>query len=98
MDAVKKQEIIVHELLDLAGRLGVRVRRERLGDDDVPVQSGMAWVDHQPVLFLDSRLSSSAMVDIMVRELADFPLDHYYLKPGIRALFEHHLEDDATPG
>ena len=93
-----KHQIIMHELLELAHRLKIKVRRERLGDEDVPVHSGLAWIDHQPVLFLDSRLSALEAVDILVRELADFPLEDIYIKPGIRALFNPDPEDDATPG
>ena len=95
---MEKAQIILHELLELAFRLDIKVRRERLGDDEVPVQSGLAWVDHQPVLFLDSRISSIEAVDIIVKELAGFPLENVYIKPGIRALFEAAREDDATPG
>jgi hypothetical protein len=93
-----KAQIIMHELLELAHRLEIRVRRERLGDEDVPVQSGLAWIDNQPVLFLDSRISSSEAVDILVRELAGFPLEDLYIKPGIRALINPASVDDATPG
>jgi len=93
-----KQQIIMHELLELAHRLDIKIRRERLGDEDVPVQSGLAWVDHQPVLFLDSRLSAPEAVDILVREISDFPLEDLYIKPGIRALLDPDPEDDATPG
>ena len=93
-----KYQIIMHGLLELAHRLEIKVRRERLGDEDVPVQSGLAWIDHQPVLFLDSRLSALEAVDILVRELADFPLEDLYIKPGIRALLDPAPEDDATPG
>jgi len=92
-----KYQIIMHELLELAHRLEIKVRRERLGDEDVPVQSGLAWIDHQPVFFLDSRISAPEAVDILVRELGDFPLEDLYIKPGIRALFNLDPEDDDTP-
>ena len=88
----------MHELLELAYRLEIKVRREKLGDEDVPVQSGLAWIDHQPVLFLDSRISAPEAVGIIVKELAGFPLEDVYIKPGIRALFEAASADDATPG
>ena len=88
----------MHELLELAYRLEIKVRREKLGDEDVPVQSGLAWIDHQPVLFLDSRISAPEAVGIIVKELAGFPLEDVYIKPGIRALFDAASEDDATPG
>ena len=93
-----KHQIIVHELLELAGRLGIRVRRERLGDEDMLVQSGLAWVDHQPVLFLDSRLSVPETLGVLIKELSDFPLEDLYIKPGIRALLAPGSDDDATPG
>jgi len=92
-----KHQIIMQELLELAFRLEIKVRRERLGDEDVPIQSGLAWIDHRPVLFLDSRLSALEAVDVLVRELADFPLANIYIKPGIRALFDP-APDDAIPG
>jgi hypothetical protein len=95
---MEKHQIIMHELLELAYRLEIKVRREKLGDEDVPVQSGLAWIDHQPVLFLDSRISAPEAVGIIVKELAGFPLEDVYIKPGIRALFEAASEDDATPG
>jgi len=93
-----KQQIILHELLELAFRLKIRVRRERLGDEDVPVQSGLAWVDNCPILFLDSRLSTMEAVDVLVKELSEFPLEEIYVKPGIRALVNPAPENDAKPG
>jgi len=93
-----KQQIILHELLELAFRLKIRVRRERLGDEDVPVQSGLAWVDNCPILFLDSRLSTAEAVDVLVKELSEFPLEEIYVKPGIRALVNPAPENDAKPG
>jgi hypothetical protein len=92
-----KHQIIMHELLELAFRLDITVRRERLGSEDEPVQSGLAWIDNQPVLFLDSSISSIEAVDVIVKELAGFPLEDVYIKPGIRALFYAAPEDDATP-
>ncbi|MGD8353241.1 MAG: hypothetical protein PVJ01_03670 [Pseudomonadota bacterium] len=93
-----KDLIILEELLEVAHRLDIRVRRERLGDDEVPVRSGLAWIDHQPVLFLDSKLAPSETTQILLKELAGFPIEEIYIKPGIRALLQLFREDDATPG
>ena len=93
-----KHQLILHELLDVARRLEIKVRRERLGDDDLPAQSGLAWIDNCPVLFLESRISPAEAVQVLIRELADFPLEDLYIKPGIRALLEPDGEDGATPG
>ena len=94
---MNKDQIILNELLDLARRLEIKVRFERLGDEDMLVQSGLAWVDHQPVLFLDSRLSVPEMLGVLIKELSDFPLEDLYIKPGIRALLVPGSDDDATP-
>ena len=93
-----KEQIILHELLDLAHRLEVKVRRERLGDDELQVRSGLVWIDNCPVLFLDSRHLTVEAIEVLVRELADFPLEDIYIKPGIRVLLQHAREDGATPG
>lgn len=87
---------VLHELLNLASRLDINMRREKLGDDDQPVESGLARVDDQDVIFLDSGLSTHEMCEVMIRELVKFPLDDIYLKPGIRALLITRKED-ATP-
>jgi hypothetical protein len=92
------EQIILQELLELAHRLEIKVRRERLGDDEVPVRSGMVWIDNCPVLFLDSRLLPAEAIEVLIRELADFPLEDIYIKPGIRALLQHGREGGATPG
>ncbi len=91
-----KIDQVLHELLNLASRLDVSVRREKLGDDEQPVESGLARVDDQDVIFLDSGLSAYEMCEVLIRELARFPLDDIYLKPGIRALLIARKED-ATP-
>jgi hypothetical protein len=93
-----KDLIILEELLEVAHRLDIRVRRERLGDDEVPVKSGLAWIDHQPVLFLDSKLTPSEATQILLKELAGFPIEEIYIKPGIRALLQRVREADARPG
>ena len=93
-----KQRVILHELLELAYRLDVTVRKERLGDEELPAESGLAWIDGTPVLFLEARLSPAEPVAVLVRELSRFPIEDVYIKPGIRALLEPGVEDDAKAG
>ena len=79
----------LEELMRLAAQLDVKVRVERLGDEEVPAESGLAWIDGKPVLFIDSRLSDIDKVDVAARELSAFPLEGVYVKPAIRELLEN---------
>jgi hypothetical protein len=78
----------LEELMRLAAQLEVQVRIERLGDEENPVESGLAWVDGKAILFIDSRLPDIQKVEVAARELSVFPLEGMYIKPAIRKLLE----------
>ena len=79
-------QFLLPDLLMLAERLGIEVRREALGDAETEVKSGLAMVDGRPILFLDSRIGSREAVEVFVRELRAYPLEDVYLKPALRDL------------
>ncbi len=74
--------------MNLALRLNIQIRREVLGDEESPAKSGLIYLEGDPVLFLDRRLSASDAVEVLVHELAPFPLDGVYVKPAVRELLE----------
>jgi hypothetical protein len=84
---------LLADLLVLAERLDVRVRREALGDEETEVNSGLATVEGRPVLFLDSRIDSREAVEVLLRELRVFHLDDVYLRPALRRLLRPDSED-----
>jgi hypothetical protein len=79
----------LEELLRLAALLDVTVRVERLGDEETPVESGLAWVEGEATLFIDSRLTDIQKVEVAARELSTFSLEGFYIKPAIRELLEN---------
>lgn len=81
-------EFILVELFHLADQLDVEVRREKLGDDEAPADSGLVVIEGRAVIFLDRSLDAAGSVAVMVRELSGFPMEDIYLKPAIRDLFE----------
>ena len=83
-----KYEHLLDELLKLAERLEIEVRREYLGDIEAPAQSGLVYLRGEPILFLDIRLAPREAV-----ETADFPLDDVYVKPAVRRLLEAREND-----
>ncbi len=84
----EKSEFILAELVHLADQMDVQIRREALGDDEAPAESGLAHLDGRPIIFLDRRLEAVEAVGVLVRELAKFEMDDIYIKPAIRKLFE----------
>ncbi len=84
----RKDEHLLQELSNLALRLDIHIRREVLGDEETSAKSGLVYLEGEPVIFLDKRLSTSASVEVLVHELAPFPLDGVYLKPAVRELLE----------
>ena len=86
-------EHLLDELLKLAERLDVEVRREYLGDVEEPAQSGLVRLKGAPILFLDTRLTPREAVEVLARVLAPFPLDDVYVKPAVRRLLETRGED-----
>ena len=84
----ERSEFILAELVHLADQMDVQIRREALGDDEAPAESGLAHLDGRPVIFLDRRLEAVEAVGVLVRELAKFRMDDIYIKPAIRKLFE----------
>lgn len=84
----RKDVFLLQELLNLVSRLNIRIRREMLGDEEAPAKSGLIYLKGEPVLFLDRRLSASAAVEVIVRELTPFPLEGVYIKPAVRELME----------
>ncbi len=89
MNIMRKDDFVLAELLLLASRLEVQVRREKLGDTEAPAHSGLAFIEGRPVIFLDRQLQPDEAVDVMARELIKFRMDDIYLKPAIRKLFEN---------
>jgi hypothetical protein len=78
----------LEELMHVAVQLDITVRVERLGDEETPVQSGLAWVEGKPTLFIDSLLTDIQKVEVAARELSTFPLEGLYIKPAIREILE----------
>lgn len=88
-----KYEHLLDELLKLAERFEIEVRREYLGDTEAPAQSGLVHLRGEPILFLDIRLSPREAVETAARVLADFPLDDVYMRPAVRRLLEDREND-----
>lgn len=83
------QLALVDELKAVAEKVGLRVREERLlREVGYRVRSGRCRLGVDEILFLERGLPVSAQIDVLVDELAGWPLDDVYLSPAARTLVE----------
>lgn len=80
---------LLEELKAAAERLGLQVREERLlREVGYRVRSGSCRLGDDQIIFLDRELPVSALIDVLVDELAARSIDAIYLSPAARALIE----------
>ena len=91
------QHALLDELKQAASQLGFEVREEKLlREVGYRVRSGSCRVRDAQVILLDRGLSPSALIDVLVEELAGQPLDDIYLSPAARRLLEQAASARAT--
>lgn len=80
--------VILSGLEEIAVRLGLKVRYEKLGDDEFEVKSGRFRLQGEDVILLDRRLDVKARIEVISRELARLDLTGIYIKPFLRGFLE----------
>ena len=85
--------LILSGLEDLAERMGLRVRYERLEDDEVEVRSGRYRLRGEDILLMDRRLEPAARIKVLRTELLGMNLAGIYIKPYLRAFLEEGGQD-----
>jgi hypothetical protein len=85
--AAYKIDAVLVELKELAGRLGVEVREERLlREIGYQVRSGSCRVREQNILFLDRDLSPAHRMEVLLDELSRRDLGEVYVSPELRRI------------
>jgi hypothetical protein len=88
------QRMILAGLEDLAERMGLKVRYERLGDDEVNVRSGRCRLRGEEIILMDRRLRPAGRIEILRRELGSMDLADIFIKPYLRAILEETAEHE----
>ena len=82
-------ETLLDELLDLAGQLGIELRREYLGGHG----GGICKLRGKWVLFVDTAASEVEQLDQTAAALANREeLEQIYLRPQIREILDQYSE------
>lgn len=83
------QTAILDELKDVAARLGLKVREEKLlREVGYRVRSGRCRVGEDQVLFLDRNTPAESQIDVLIDELVARGVESVYLSPAARSLVE----------
>ncbi len=94
-DEEKKQ--LLAQLTELAGRVGVEVREEKLVREvGYSVRSGQCKLNGEPVVLLDTNTSLSDRIEVMLDFLSSQNIDDIYIEPEIRRLIAASLADDES--
>ncbi len=79
---------VLAELEALAARLGVAVRAEPFGKGVLEGRGGLCWVDGQPLVVMDAKLSVLERVALLAGALGGFDLEAIPVAPLIRERIE----------
>ena len=79
-------KLILLGLEQTAEQLGLKVRYERLGDDEFDVRSGRCRIKGEEILLIDRRLDQAARMEILKTELGRMDLSGIYIKPFLREI------------
>jgi hypothetical protein len=73
---------------DTARRLGVAMRYERLGDDDISVSSGFCRLKDEKIVIIDKRLDTRGRWKALATALKQTDINSVFLPPLARKLLD----------
>jgi len=79
---------VLHELEELAARIGLTVRAEPFGSGLLSGRGGLCWVRGRPLVVMDATLPVADRIAVLAGALARFDLDAVYVPPLVRARIE----------
>ncbi len=85
-------DLLLNQLEELAGRLGIAVRYENLNAEESTGAGGLCRLKGKYVLIIHSQTTAKEKVRIITESLKQFPISDLYVKPIIRKLLEGHQE------
>lgn len=92
MESKANEEILLNQLEELAGKLGIAVRDENINTEESSSTGGLCRIEGKYVLILNSRVTVKEKNQVMIKALRQFDLNDIYLKPVIRELLEGNQE------
>ena len=85
-------EVLLHQLEELAERIGITIRYENMHAEDAPGSGGLCRLKGAYVLIVHSRATVREKIRVVTRALRQFDLYGIYLIPVLRELLEESEE------
>ena len=86
------EEVLLNQLEELAGKLGILVRDENINIEESSSTGGLCRIERKHVLILNSKATVKEKNQVMIKALQQFDLSDIYIKPIIRELLEGYEE------
>jgi hypothetical protein len=83
-----KNELILQEFEELAGKLGIAIRYENVGSEESSGSGGLCRLKGEYVLIIHSQATVQEKIRIILEAVKPFPIGDIYVKPVIRELLE----------
>ena len=83
-----KDDFLLYQLEELAGKLGIEIRYENLTAEESSGSGGLCRLKGNYVLILHSQATAEEKIRIIVEALRQFPIGDIYVKPALRELLE----------
>jgi len=85
-------ELLLNELEELAGKLGIAIRYENVNGEDSSGSGGLCRLKGEYVLIIHSQATVQEKIRIILEAVKPFPIGDVYIKPVIRELLEESKE------
>jgi hypothetical protein len=87
-----KNDHLLSQLEELAGRLEIAIRYENVITEESSVSGGLCRLKGEYVLIIHSQAAVEEKIRILLEALKTFPIGDLYVKPVIRELLEESKE------
>lgn len=84
----ERNRLLLAALTDVFEKVGMRVRFEDFGIDEVRGRGGRCRIREKEMIIVNSSISIEEKIDVLAQELGKMQLDDIYLPPNIRDLIE----------
>ena len=75
-------------LEELAYRLGIQIRYEKIKDEESVGSGGLCRFKGKDVMLVDSRATTKDKIQTLVKALKHYDLENVYIRPALRELLE----------
>jgi N-dimethylarginine dimethylaminohydrolase len=85
---IMDEHTALSQLEGLAYQLGIQIRYEKIGEEDVKSSGGLCLVKGTHVVIVNSKATTKDKIQTLVKALRNFDLSDVYIRPALRDLLE----------